>query len=99
MEAPFDAAKSKTDLLNFSGSASDMMAAMEVTSHRFTTEQQIIVEKGFDAYSQLTSDLLLWCSCSHALGRRHRVARVQGRGAQGCGGPSFGAQIGRGFVR
>ena len=28
MEAPHDATKSKTDLLNFSGSASDMMAAM-----------------------------------------------------------------------
>jgi hypothetical protein len=28
MEAPFDAAKSKVDLLNFSGSASDMKAAM-----------------------------------------------------------------------
>ena len=28
MEAPHDATKSKTDLFNFSGSASDMMAAM-----------------------------------------------------------------------
>jgi hypothetical protein len=28
MEAPFDASKTKEDLMNFSGSAGDMMAAM-----------------------------------------------------------------------
>lgn len=30
MEAPYDAAKNSTDLMNFSGSAGDMLAAMQV---------------------------------------------------------------------
>ncbi len=32
MEAPFDSTKSKSDLMNFSGSAGDMLAAMQVPS-------------------------------------------------------------------
>ena len=31
MEAPFDSTKSSHDLMNFSGSASDMLAAMQVS--------------------------------------------------------------------
>eukprot|EP00614_Pseudopedinella_elastica_P002895 CAMPEP_0172604590 /NCGR_PEP_ID=MMETSP1068-20121228/24848_1 /TAXON_ID=35684 /ORGANISM="Pseudopedinella elastica, Strain CCMP716" /LENGTH=79 /DNA_ID=CAMNT_0013406713 /DNA_START=151 /DNA_END=387 /DNA_ORIENTATION=+ len=39
MEAPFDDAKSKNDMLNFSGSASDMMAAMEAAGIKLPEAQ------------------------------------------------------------
>ena len=41
MEAPFDATKSKTNLLNFSGSAADMMAAMANAGIVATEAQEV----------------------------------------------------------
>ena len=41
MEAPFDATKSKVDLLNFSGSASDMMAAMAAAGVLASDAEQV----------------------------------------------------------
>ena len=49
MEAPFDAAKSKNDLMNFSGSAGDMMAAMSAAGIVVPDASEVL--RDFDFYS------------------------------------------------
>jgi len=41
MEAPHDSTKSKTDVFNFSGSASDMLAAMKAAGMSVPEAQEV----------------------------------------------------------
>jgi len=52
MEAPFDATKSSSDMLNFSGSASDMLAAMAAAG--------IVLPEAEAAAKQVAAAVSLW---------------------------------------
>ena len=76
MEAPFDATKSKVDLLNFSGSASDMMAAMAAAGIVASDAEQVESNYLTSSIDERTKPVYIFAFCretTHALSYSHFI--------------------------